>query len=75
MTGSKDALVLEFPDLEERFGEQIVHTAAHVLNRNYLRGSNSPFQDPTIHSRIRGLPRRSQSIWPWSDGCGTGVVL
>lgn len=55
MIGSKDALVLEFPDLEERFGEQIVNTAAHVLNRDYLRGSNGPVQDDTIHSRIRGL--------------------
>lgn len=44
---------LEFPDLEERFGEPIVNTAAHILNRDYL--STGPVQDDTIPSRIRGL--------------------
>lgn len=48
-----DGAVLEFPDLEDRLGELIVNTAAHVLHREFSEWGE--VQDDLISSRIRGI--------------------
>ncbi|MFB6176743.1 MAG: hypothetical protein ABEI99_06290 [Halobaculum sp.] len=50
---SEDGLTLAFPDLEDKFGEQIVNTAAHVLDRDLLQ--TGEVKDELIAARIRGI--------------------
>lgn len=46
---------LEFPDLEEEFGEIAVRDAVSTLNREALGSASYNVRDDTIKSRIRGI--------------------
>ena len=51
----RDKKELEFPDLEEEFGEEAVRDAVSTLHRDYIGRVGPHLYDLTIKSRIRGI--------------------
>ncbi|WP_259519087.1 hypothetical protein [Halanaeroarchaeum sp. HSR-CO] len=55
MRSSSGSAPLEFPDLEDKFGQELVSNVAHVLNRELIQSGE--VKDLLIPARIRGIDR------------------